>query len=71
MDGTYKNHSRSENFFHILEERDGEYFDRVVCKSYEEAEEIIKEVGRNFIIVPASEVDDYLFTQNNNNEFNF
>ncbi len=45
---------------HILEERDGEYFDRVVCSSRAEAEEIIREVGGNFRIVGASEVNDYL-----------
>jgi hypothetical protein len=71
VDRTFNTPSHSGKFFHILEERDGEYFDRVVCTSYEEAEEIIKEVGRNFIIVPASEVDDYLDTQNDDTDYEF
>ena len=55
--------------FHIVEEQDGKYINRVTCSSYEEAEEIIKLVPGNFIIASASEIDDYLYLQNDDSEF--
>lgn len=61
---------KTSKIYHILEERDGEYFDRVSCATYEEAEEIVQQVKGNFLIVPASEVDDYLdFTNENDDSF--
>ena len=59
--------NKAAKLVHILEERDGEYFDRVVCSSYAEAEEILREVGGNFLIVEASEVNDYIHTESNFN----
>ena len=64
--------SRSAGWmFHIIEEVDGKYIDRVTCTSYEEAEEIVKAVGGHFLIVSASEVDGYLYLQNDDTEYDF
>lgn len=71
MDRKSKSSSNREKLFHIIEEQDGKYYDRVTCKSYEEAEEITKIVVGNFIIVSSSEVDDYLYLENDGSEFDF
>ena len=60
-----------EETYHIIEEQGGKYFDRVTCATYEEAEEIVMAAGGNFIIISSSEVDDYLYVQNDGTEFNF
>lgn len=71
MDKTSRNSFHQEKHFHIIEMQDGKYFDRVTCASYEEAEEMIKVVGGNFIIVSSSEIDDFLYMQNEDSEFDF
>ncbi len=71
MDRKSKSSSHCEKLFHIIEELDGKYYDRVTCTSYKEAEEIIEIVGGNFIIVSSSEVDDYLYMENDGPEFDF
>ena len=71
MDRKSKTPPNREKLFHILEEQDGKYYDRVSCATYEEAEEIVKAVGGHFLIVAASEVDDYLFSQNDGSELDF
>jgi hypothetical protein len=54
--------------YHIIEERDGKYFDRVVCNLHNKAIEILKQVGGSFLIVATSEVENYLFTQKNSDD---
>ena len=71
MDRKSKTSSQSEKLFHIIEEQDGKYYDRVACTTYEEAEEIVNLVGGHFLIVPSSEVDDYLYMENDGSEFDF
>ena len=71
MDRKSKTSSQSEKLFHIIEEQDGKYYDRVACATYEEAEEIINAVGGHFLIVASSEVDDYLYLENDGSEFDF
>ncbi len=71
MDRKSKSPLDSNQLFHIVEEQDGKYIDRVTCASYEEAEEIVKVVGGNFIIVSSSEIDDYLYMQNDGEDFDF
>lgn len=69
MDRKKKTSLDSSKLFHIVEEQDGKYINRVTCSSYEEAEEIIKLVPGNFIIVSSSEIDDYLYLQNDDSDF--
>ena len=71
MDRKSKSSSHVEKLFHIIEEQDGKYFDRVACDTYEEAEEIVKAVGGHFLIVSSSEVDDYLEIQNDDTQYDF
>jgi len=63
MDRKSKSPSQSVKLFHIIEEHDGRYYDRVTCATYKEAEEIVKAVGGHFLIVSSSEVDDYLYLE--------
>ncbi len=69
MDRKSKSSSHSEKLFHIIEEHDGRYYDRVSCATYEEAEEIVKAVGGHFLIVTSSEVEDYLEIQNGDTQY--
>jgi len=71
MDKKTRIPAQRENLFHIIEELDGKYIERVTCTSYEEAEEIIKIVGGNFLIVSSSELDDFLYLPNDDSEINF
>ena len=71
MDRKSKKSINDGKLFHIIEEHDGKYYDRVACNSYEEAEEIVKAVGGHFLIVTSSEVDDYLYMQNGDTEHDY
>ena len=71
MDRKFKKSINDEKLYHIIEEQDGKYYDRVACSSYEEAEEIVKAVGGHFLIVTSSEVEDYLYMQNGDTEIDF
>ena len=71
MDRKSKSKSHSVKLFHIIEEHDGKYYDRVACATYEEAEEIVKAVGGHFLIVSSSEVEDYIDMQNDDTQYDF
>lgn len=52
--------SVTKDLYHIVEEKDGVYNDRLVFQTYEEALEFIRFIRGRFIILKENELDDYI-----------
>ena len=55
-----KEMSDTKYIYHVVEEKDGVYNDRLAFQTYEEALEFIRFIRGRFIILNENELDDFI-----------
>jgi len=63
-----KEMSEKKDLYHVVEEKDGVYNDRLVFQTYEEALEFIRFIRGRFIILNENELDDFIIDEESSSD---